>query len=251
MDDVAIGRLLRSIRIRLGRRQVDVGARAGVSQQLVSLLETEGAAEVSLGALREIAGALGAEVVLTIRWRGADVDRLRDEDHARIVAVVAALLVAHGWLVQPEVTFAHFGERGSIDLLAFHPVTGALLVVEVKTDIASAEETLRRLDVKVRLAGRIAAERFGWRPRGVSRLMAVADSSTQRRRVARHDGVFGPVLPLRGWAARGWLGTPNGPAGLLLFLSPTRQAGARRGPATIRRVRASGPGTGRAGNGAP
>jgi transcriptional regulator with XRE-family HTH domain len=39
MDDVAIGRLLRSIRVRLRLRQVDVATRAGISQQLVSVVE--------------------------------------------------------------------------------------------------------------------------------------------------------------------------------------------------------------------
>ena len=42
------------------------------------------------------------------------------------------LLVAAGWEVVPEATFNEFGERGSIDILAFHPKHGALLVVEVK-----------------------------------------------------------------------------------------------------------------------
>ena len=76
----------------------------------------------------------------------------------------AALLEAEGWLTAAEVTYSGYGERGSIDLLAFHPATRTLLVVEVKTEIASVEETLRRHDAKVRLApDRTGAVRVGRR----------------------------------------------------------------------------------------
>jgi transcriptional regulator with XRE-family HTH domain len=75
VDDIAIGRLLRSVRVRLGLRQVDVGERAGVSQQLVSLLELGALQHVSVPALRRVARAVGAEVVIGVRWRGANVDR--------------------------------------------------------------------------------------------------------------------------------------------------------------------------------
>jgi hypothetical protein len=135
------------------------------------------------------------------------------------------------------VRFAHFGERGSIDVLAFHAASRTLLVIEVKTEIASVEETLRRLDTKLRLAPRVAEERFGWRAARVSRWLAVLDTRTARRRVERHAVVFSRAFPLWGWAARSWLRSPGPSAGLLLFLTPTRAAGATRGPATIRRVR--------------
>jgi transcriptional regulator with XRE-family HTH domain len=237
MDDVAIGRTLRSIRVRLRLRQADLAARTGLSQQLVSLLETGGLDHVSVRTARAVARALGAELVVTVRWRGAELDRVRDEDHARIVAAVAALLESLGWVVQPEVTYSRYGERGSIDLLAFHPPTGSLLVVEVKTELVSVEETLRRLDAKVRLAQGIAGERFGWRVSNVSRLLAIAEGRTARRRVQRHEGVFARAMPMRGHAARAWLARPSGRAGLLVFMSSTTEAGARRGSATPRRVR--------------
>jgi len=238
MDDVAIGRLVGVIRRRLGLRQADVAERAEVSQQLVSLLEAGGLGRLSLGAARGIFRAMGAELVVTVRWRGAEVDRVRDEIHARVVAVVAALLEAEGWLTAAEVSYSEFGERGSIDLLAFHPGTRILVVVEVKSEIASVEETLRRHDAKVRLAPKIARERFGWAAVGTCRLLAISDARTARRRVARHEGVFGRAYPVRGWAARGWLRHPFPGAGLLLFLSDTSGAGGRQGADTPRRVRA-------------
>jgi transcriptional regulator with XRE-family HTH domain len=209
MDDVAIGRLVGVIRRRLRLRQGDVVERAEVSQQLVSLLEAGGLERLSLGAARGIFRAMGAELVVTVRWRGAEVDRVRDEIQARVVAAVVALLQSEGWPTAAEVSYSEFGERGSIDLLAFHPGTRIVLVVEVKSEIVSVEETLRRHDVKVRLAPKIARERFGWAAVGTCRMLAISDTRTARRRVERHDGVFGRAYPVRGWAARGWLRHPS------------------------------------------
>ena len=237
MNDDAIGRTLRAIRQRLGLRQADVAERAGLSQQVVSVLERGGLEQLSLRAARGVARALGAELVIGVRWRGAEIDRVRDEVHAQIVAATAALLEAEGWLTATEVTYSWYGERGSIDLLAFHPATRTLLVVEVKTEIASVEETLRRHDAKVRLAGRVARDRFGWDARSVSRFLAVRDTRTARRRIDRHSAVFGRAYPTRGWATRAWLHAPSGAAGLLLFLSGTAVAGGSQGSDRTRRLR--------------
>lgn len=243
MDDIAIGRLAGFLRRRLGLRQEDVAKRAKVSQQLVSLFENGGLGRISMGAARGIASAIGAELVITVRWRGAEMDRVRDEGHAAVVAAVALLLQAEGWLTAAEVTYSEYGERGSIDLLAFHPETRVLLVVEVKTEIVSVEETLRRHDAKVRLAARIAQQRFGWSSVATCPLLAIADARTARRRIERHDGVFGRTYPVRGWAARAWLRKPSPGAGLLLFLTGTNSAGGRQGPASRRRIRVA-PGAG-------
>ena len=86
MDDIAIGRLAGFLRRRLGLRQEDVARRAKVSQQLVSVFETGGVGRISMGAARGIASAIGAELVITVRWRGAEMDRVRDEGHAAVVA---------------------------------------------------------------------------------------------------------------------------------------------------------------------
>ncbi len=210
MDDVAIGRLVGVIRRRLGLRQTDVADRAKVSQQLVSLLETGGLGRLSLEAARGIASALGAELVVTVRWRGPDLDRMRDEGHAAVVATIASILNAEGWLTAAEVTYSEYGERGSIDLLAFNPAARILLVVEVKTEVVSVEETLRRHDAKVRLAPRIARQRFGWSlrrdmpPAGDHRHTHCSPPDRTSRRGVRQD-VPGPRMGGAGMApeARG------------------------------------------------
>jgi transcriptional regulator with XRE-family HTH domain len=231
MNDVTLGRALRALRLREGLRQTDVAKRAGVTQQLVSRIELGRAADVTLATVRRVVAAAGADYVGHVAWRGGSLDRLLDEGHADVVGTVMTLLRRRGWTVLSEVTFSQWGERGSIDVLAWHPATRMLLVVEVRTEITSAEETLRRLDVKVRLAPRIGEERFGMRPRSVARLLVVADRSTNRRRVARLAPLLDTAFPLRGTAVRDWIRRPADPIAGILY------AGEREAGRTRRRMR--------------
>ncbi len=232
MNDVTLGRAARAIRMRLGLRQVDLAAKAGVSQQVISKLEAGRIAGMTHGTVRRILASLGADSFVTVRWRGGDLDRLLDEGHAEIVGRVCDLLRARGWTVFPEVSFSEFGERGSIDVLAWHAASRTLLVVEVKTEITSAEETLRRHDVKTRLAAKVARERFGVHADRVTRLLVVTDNTTNRRRVARLARVLDAAYPDRGTSVRGWLTQPNGPLRGLVFTAVPGSHSQRR-----RRVR--------------
>ena len=58
-------------------------------------------------------------------WNGEALDRLLDAAHAASSTASSPILVANGWEVVPEATFNRFGERGSIDVLAWHPGYGA------------------------------------------------------------------------------------------------------------------------------
>lgn len=169
--------------------------------------------------VRRLLAALDASLALEVRWRGAGLDRLLDEDHASLVNAVAARMRELGWLVEVEVTYSEFGERGSYDLLAFHAAERTLLVVEVKTDLPSAEATLRKLDEKTRLAPKVARGRFGWHGVAVGRLIVLPETSTLRRRIGRHADLFGRTLPARNVAVRRWLIHPNGSLSGLWFLS--------------------------------
>ena len=89
-----------------------------------------------MGALVRAAAALGGDVDVRIRWRGEHLDRLIDEAHAALVDALVGRLRRLGWIVEVEVSFAIWGERGSVDVLAFHPDFGAMLVVEVKSTVS-------------------------------------------------------------------------------------------------------------------
>ena len=121
-----------------------------------------------------------------------------------------------------------YGERGSIDILAWHVASRTLLVIELKSELTSIEETLRRHDVKVRLAGGIALERFGWNPASVGRLLVLPDDRTARRRVEQHRGLLRGVYPAGNVAIRRWLRNPAGPLGGVLFMSGIAQARPKR-----------------------
>jgi hypothetical protein len=91
-------------------------------------------------------------------------------------------------------------------------------VLEIKTEMTSAEATVRKLDEKVRLARKIAFERFGWAADSVSRLLVVEESTTNRRRVATAAALFNVAVPARAVAVRTWLGAPSGTLSGMLFL---------------------------------
>ncbi|MBI2781588.1 MAG: helix-turn-helix domain-containing protein [Chloroflexi bacterium] len=226
MDLVRLGLGIRALRRRRGWRQKDLASAAGVSQELVSLIERGHADRISLHVLAAAAGALDARLAVQLRWRAGDLDRLLDADHALVSGEIVQLLQEDGWEARVEVTYATTRNTGSIDVLAWHLATRTLLVIEVKTEITSAEATLRKLDEKVRLAAEIARARFGWAAANVARLLAVEDTSTNRRRVRSAEALFEAAVPLDGRGVRHWLAHPSGAVSARLFLSVSNGGGA-------------------------
>jgi hypothetical protein len=209
---------------------------------MVSDLERGRAERSTLATIRAVMRAVDARVELYAQWGGhGDLERLLDADHARLVQAWAARLDAAGWEVWPEASYSIYGERGRIDLLAIHPSTGVLVVTECKTGIWDVQDTVGRLDAKVRLGRTVAKER-GWEVRRVVGALVVAEGRTARRRVAEHHLLFSRY-DLRGWTAHAFVRDPRPAAGgLLVFLplppsshSSLRRAGQRR----VRRRRES------------
>jgi transcriptional regulator with XRE-family HTH domain len=234
METQRAARAFRAVRLHLRLRQVDVAARAGVSQQHVSDLERGQLGAMNADEVARLFEALDIRAVLTVAWRGGELDRLLDERHAAVGGACADLLRSRGWQVLGEVTFSVYGERGSIDLLAWHPATRTVLVVEIKSEITSAEETLRRHEVKARLAPQICRERFGADPLAIARLLVVADTSANRARVARLESTLGGAYPVRGALLRRWLAKPDGQLRGLLFLNTARGGGKKLRPQRVR-----------------
>jgi transcriptional regulator with XRE-family HTH domain len=245
MDPIRFARQLRALRIRRELRQEDVARIAGISRSVVSRLELGRIESTCVRTLQRAAAAVGATIEIRLRWNGEQLDRLLDEAHARIVNAVVVILRASGWDVAVEVSFAIYGERGSIDVFAFHRRTGIVLVVEVKSVVPDSQAALHGLDRKARLAPRMAAER-GWRCRGVARLLVVGDTATSHRRVARLAATYAVAFPIRGRDVRRWLRDPQDPVSGLLFVAYGPRGSVRRtGPARERvRVRGRRKGTG-------
>lgn len=237
MDDVAFGTRVRAARLRLGLRQADVAARAGVSDATVSRIERGHLDPLSLRAIRAVAAILEIRVDVVPRWRAGDLERMVSARHARLAETFARRLESTaGWTFRPEVSFAVYGERGVIDLLAWHAGRRALLVIELKTDIVDVGEILGTLDRKARLARGIAAD-LGWVAEAVSVALIVGAGSTNRRRVEAHARVFRAALPDDGRRLRGWLADPAGRVAVLAFVPDRHPGSVRTGLSTPRRVR--------------
>lgn len=218
MDDVAIGRAIRAIRVKKGLRQKDVAAEARISQQAISRIESGEIARVPLEQLRNVAAVLGARVVTSVRWQGADLDRLLGARHSAMHEALATLFTGlPAWIHLPEVSFAIYGERGVIDILAWHGPSRSLLVIELKTELADLQETLGTLDRKVRLAPAIARDK-GWHPATVSVWLVIAEGSTNRDRARGHARMLRAALPSSGSAMRAWLRAPAGGIRAMSFL---------------------------------
>lgn len=180
-----------------------------------------------MATLERLVDALGASLDLQLRWQGERLDRLLDAAHAALVERVVRLLRARGWATEVEASFAIRGERGSIDILAWHPATTALLVVEVKSVVADVQSTISTLDRKRRLAPLVARDR-GWPTQSASRLLVVADGRTARRRVAEHEAMFRVAFPDRGLAVHAWTRRPSGRISGLIFMPNARQTAVRQ-----------------------
>jgi len=237
MDALRVGVAIRSVRVRRRLRQTDVAIAAGVHRSTVSLVERGHWDALSLRTVSKIASALGVRIDLTARWRGGDMDRLLNAGHSAMHEVVAELFdVLPAWVRQPEVSFAIFGERGVIDILAFHPPTGSLLVIELKTEIVDVQDLVGGVDRKTRLAARVASER-GWQARSISCRVVVRETRTNRRRLAAHHSMLRSAFPTDGHGLRAWLTRPDGSVKALSFLPLAHDSNASQRTGGVRRVR--------------
>jgi hypothetical protein len=161
--------------------------------------------------IRRVAAALDIRIDLAPRWRAGDLDRLLNARHSELHELVARWFADElpEWVLAPEVSFSIYGERGVIDILAWHEPTRSLLVIELKTAIADVNDLLGTFDRKKRLATQVAQER-GWNARTVSTWLIVSDTRTNRRRLDAHMALIRNAFPDGTWAARRWLRKPNG-----------------------------------------
>lgn len=241
-----LGAVFRAVRVRRGWRQRDVADRVLTSTSTISRIERGHLGTLALDTLIAVAAALEIKIDLVPRWRGGDLDRMLGSGHGRMHEQMARLFRRHApWIAVPEVSFSVYGERGVIDILAFHPGRGRLLVVELKTQLVDVHELLSAADRYRRLAPRLAADR-GWAVGGASTWVIIRDTTTNRRRVAAHATVLRAALPHDGRTLRRWLRDPDGNLAALSFLPDEHRGTARSSSAGRQRVRRPHPRSGRA-----
>jgi transcriptional regulator with XRE-family HTH domain len=223
VDYQRTGSSLRAVRVHRGRTQRELARDAGVSDSAVSRIERGRLDGVTVGTLQRVSVALDARLDLLVRWRGGDLARLLNRRHSLLHESVARwFAMRRGWAVVPEVSFSEWGERGVIDLLAWHEASATLLVIELKTEIVDVQDLIGGVDRKRRLAPGIAARR-GWKPDTVSAWVVVAGSRVNRRRIAAHRTLLRNAFPADGRTVEPWVTAPSGSVAALSMWPDSRE----------------------------
>jgi len=192
---------VRDSRSRFGWSQRELSRRSGVSQSRISSLERRRIRTLRVSEVDRLFSVLGVRYWLGIEPTTALSERQHDLVHARCAVHAANRLEAAGWLVQREVEIGDGRAHGWIDILAFNPRLGLLLVIEIKTEIRDFGAIERTLNWYQREAIR-AARQFGWRPiRTGSALLVLQsrqnDISISISRTAFKQGFPGRATELR------------------------------------------------------
>jgi hypothetical protein len=153
---------------------------------------------------------------------------LLDARHAALAEVVLERLARlPEWITQAEVTFSIYGERGSIDIVAWHPARKALLIIEIKSVVGDVGGLMRQVDRYRRLAREVARQRR-WAPRTVSVWVVVEDNRTARRRLQEHRSIQRGAFPVDGHGIDRWLLAPDTDVAALSFMPVPHVATIRR-----------------------
>ena len=210
VNRVRLGSAFRAIRLELHLRRSDVASRAGVSQATISAIECGLLGALAVGTLDRVAAVLQADVSVELRWRGPKLARLLARRHAALQNLIAAELLARGWQVLVEESFNVFGERGSVDVVAWLPGAGALLIIEIKTELVDLQDLLRTLDMKARVMPDVVRRSRGWQSVSVASVVVLPSNNSHRRAVAAHAGLLDAALPGRTREVRRWIREPAG-----------------------------------------
>lgn len=241
MNDTQLGVLFRGVRIHLRMRQGDVARLARVSQSSVSRIERGHSATLAGVIVRAVAAVLEIRLDTVPSWRGGDLERITNARHSALHERLADRLArAPGWVSAAEVSYSIYGERGVIDRLGFHVERRMLAVFEIKADLADPAGLVSQVDRYRRLAPTIAAER-GWHASRVSCWAVIADTDTNRRRLAAHHALVRGAFPVSGRSFGAWLRDPASRADGLTFLAYPRAGTGTRSLSTIKRVRRARP----------
>jgi transcriptional regulator with XRE-family HTH domain len=238
---VTFARLCRDQRRRLRLTQAELGRRVGVTRGHIANIEL-GRSDPSLELMERIATALDLEIDLVARPpMVVGAERQRDLVHARCSGYVDRRFRGAGWLTAREVEIVQGRWHGWIDLLAFDPGAGTLIVVEIKTQVTDIGALERQVGWYERSAFRVARGN-GWQPRRVEVWVLALASLEVEATLRVNREVLAGAFPARARQMRGLLERVEHPVmgrGLALidptirrsaWLLPSRLEGRRSPP---------------------
>jgi transcriptional regulator with XRE-family HTH domain len=208
---IRIGSSIKSTRLAIGWTERELARRLRTNQAAVQRLEAGRQHHLDVRLATAALDLLGIRLTVDANPIGlAGRREQRDLVHARCCGYVARELKRRGWEVRTEVEIGEGRFRGWIDILAYRPSDGALLVIEIKTEVDDFGRIQRSLGWYVR-SSREAARAFGWRARGIFPvLIALATVETDARLTANADLVRND-LPGGADVLAAWIDDPNAP----------------------------------------
>jgi transcriptional regulator with XRE-family HTH domain len=235
-------RLCRETRTRRRLTQRQLADTVGLSRGYIANIE-RGRANPSLDVIEAIAAALELELELVARAPVViDGGRQRDLVHARCSGHVDRRLRTAGWLTAREVEIAQGRSHGWIDLLAFDPRTGTLLVIEIKTRLDDIGAVERQLGWYERSAFEVA-RRLGWRPRRVVGWLLLLASDEVEDVLRSNRALMAHAFPVRAQAMSALIARSDEPLGghALALIDPVGKRQTWLIPARIDRRRSPAP----------
>jgi transcriptional regulator with XRE-family HTH domain len=193
---MTFARLCLDTRTMLDITQQALANAVGVSRPYIAAIES-GRANPSLDLVERIADGLGIQldlvavrpIVIAGRSQG-------DLVHARCSGYAHRRLRGDAWEVRREVEVVHGRSHGWIDLLAFDPRTGTLLIVEIKTRIDDLGAIERQLGWYEREAVDLAA-RLGWRAKHVGAWLIGLASDEVDDAIRSNNDAVRAAFPMR------------------------------------------------------
>jgi len=204
---VLVGTIIRDGREVRGLTKSALAERVGISRQMVGSVE-RGDANPSLETIARLLDGTGVDIDLVVRGSVRIGPRRQgDAAHARCSPHVQRRFVSEGWLTAREVRIEQGRYVGWIDVLAFHPPTGTLLIIEIKTEIHDFGDIERSMDWYARGAWD-AARRLGWRPKRVGSWLLVLATGAAEERIMANRQAIESAFPLRADAMMTFVADP-------------------------------------------
>jgi hypothetical protein len=151
---------------------------------------------VDLAAVGRVLDAMGSRLDMRIEAPFlADRRRQQEPAHAYCVAYVSRRLTSAEWVPEREVEISHGRSHGWIDILAHRAVDGAMLVVEVKTEIEDIGRIERSMSWYEREAQAIARRR-SWTVRSVVSALVVLDTLATESRLHHNRDPLAQTFPV-------------------------------------------------------